>query len=108
MPFEATTGLSLIDDQKITQNHDISRHFSGQTRPIGWCFLKRPSIHRRGVLRAEVQPIAEPASAYEAALAYELEKRGLHTVRQQAVPIVYQGTRIEVLGQRVCFGALQN
>jgi integrase/recombinase XerD len=28
MPFEATTGLSLIDDQKITQNHDISRHFT--------------------------------------------------------------------------------
>lgn len=35
-------------------------------------------------------------SAYEAALAYELDKRGLRTVRQQAVPIVYQGTRIEV------------
>jgi GxxExxY protein len=35
-------------------------------------------------------------SAYEAVLAYELEKRGLRTVRQQAVPIVYQGTRIEV------------
>ena len=34
-------------------------------------------------------------SAYEAVLAYELEKRGLRTVRQQAVPIVYQGTRIE-------------
>jgi GxxExxY protein len=25
-----------------------------------------------------------------------LEKRGLRTVRQQAVPIVYQGTRIEM------------
>jgi GxxExxY protein len=35
-------------------------------------------------------------SAYEAVLAYELEKRGLRTVRQQAVPILYQGTRIEV------------
>jgi len=35
-------------------------------------------------------------SAYEAVLAYELEKRGLCTVRQQAVPIVYQGTRIEM------------
>ena len=35
-------------------------------------------------------------SAYEAVLAYELEKRGLRTVRQQAVPIVYQGTRIEM------------
>ena len=35
-------------------------------------------------------------SAYEAVLAYELEQRGLRTVRQQAVPIVYQGTRIEM------------
>jgi GxxExxY protein len=35
-------------------------------------------------------------SAYEAVLAYELEKRGLRTARQQAVPIVYQGTRIEM------------
>ena len=35
-------------------------------------------------------------SVYEAVLAYELEKRGLRTVRQQAIPIVYQGTRIEV------------
>ena len=35
-------------------------------------------------------------SAYEAVLAYELEKRGLRTARQQPVPIVCQGTRIEV------------
>jgi GxxExxY protein len=35
-------------------------------------------------------------SAYEAVLAFELDKRGLRTVRQQAVPIVYQGTRIEM------------
>jgi len=35
-------------------------------------------------------------SAYEAVLAHELEKRGLRTARQQAVPIVYQGTRIEM------------
>jgi len=35
-------------------------------------------------------------SAYEAVLAYELENRGLHVIRQQAVPIIYQGTRIEV------------
>ena len=35
-------------------------------------------------------------SAYEAVLAYALEKRGLRTVRQQTVPIVYQGTRIEM------------
>ena len=35
-------------------------------------------------------------SAYEAVLAHELEKRGLRTASQQAVPIVYQGTRIEV------------
>jgi len=35
-------------------------------------------------------------SAYEAALAFELETRGLHVARQQPVPILYQGTRIEV------------
>jgi GxxExxY protein len=34
-------------------------------------------------------------SAYEAVLAHELENRGLRTARQQMVPIVYQGTRIE-------------
>jgi GxxExxY protein len=28
-------------------------------------------------------------SVYEAALAYELEKRGLRVSRQQAVPVVY-------------------
>jgi GxxExxY protein len=35
-------------------------------------------------------------SVYEVVLAYELEKRGLRALRQQAVPIVYQGTRIEM------------
>ena len=35
-------------------------------------------------------------SVYEAVLAYELEQRGLRVVRQQAIPIVYQGTRIEL------------
>ena len=35
-------------------------------------------------------------SVYEVVLAYELEKRGLRAVRQQAIPIVYQGTRIEI------------
>lgn len=35
-------------------------------------------------------------SVYEVVLAYELENRGLGVVRQQAVPIVYEGTRIEV------------
>jgi GxxExxY protein len=35
-------------------------------------------------------------SAYEAVLAFELENRGLRVVRQQAVPIVYHGTRIEL------------
>lgn len=33
-------------------------------------------------------------SVYEAALAYELEKRGLHIVRQQAIPVVYESVRI--------------
>ena len=35
-------------------------------------------------------------SVYETVLAYELETRGLHIVRQQPIPIAYQGTRIEV------------
>ena len=35
-------------------------------------------------------------SVYEVVLASELENRGLRVVRQQAVPIVYEGTRIEV------------
>ena len=35
-------------------------------------------------------------SVYEVVLAYELENRGLRTARQQAVPVVYQGTRIEM------------
>ena len=29
-------------------------------------------------------------------LSYELEKRGLRMLRQQAIPIVYQGARIEL------------
>jgi GxxExxY protein len=33
-------------------------------------------------------------SVYEAALAYELEKRGLSVFRQQAIPVVYEGVRI--------------
>jgi GxxExxY protein len=35
-------------------------------------------------------------SVYEAVLAYELERRGLQAIRQQAIPVVWQGTRIEV------------
>ncbi len=35
-------------------------------------------------------------SAYEAVLALELEKRGLRVARQQTVPILYHGTRIEM------------
>ena len=35
-------------------------------------------------------------SVYEVVLAYELEKRGLQVVRQQAIPVVYHDTRIEV------------
>jgi GxxExxY protein len=33
-------------------------------------------------------------SVYEAALAYELEKRGLRITRQQGVPVVYEAVRI--------------
>lgn len=34
-------------------------------------------------------------SVYEAVLAGELEKRGLSVARQQAIPVVYEGTRFE-------------
>ena len=33
-------------------------------------------------------------SVYEAALAYELEKRGLRIARQQTIPVVYEAVRI--------------
>jgi GxxExxY protein len=35
-------------------------------------------------------------SVYEAVLASELEKRGLRVTRQQAIPLVYDGTRFEM------------
>jgi GxxExxY protein len=35
-------------------------------------------------------------SVYEGIRAYELEQRALRTVRQQPVPVVYHGTRIEM------------
>ena len=35
-------------------------------------------------------------SVYEAVLASELQNRGLSVVRQQAIPVVYKGTRFEV------------
>ena len=33
-------------------------------------------------------------SVYEAALAYELDKRGLSITRQQAIPVVYEAVRL--------------
>jgi GxxExxY protein len=35
-------------------------------------------------------------SAYEAVLAYELGKRGLRVARQQSVPLIYDGSQIEI------------
>ena len=35
-------------------------------------------------------------SVYEAVLASELQNRGLSVIRQQAIPVVYEGTRFEV------------
>jgi GxxExxY protein len=34
-------------------------------------------------------------SVYETVLAYELERRGLGIVRQQAIPVVYESVRLE-------------
>jgi GxxExxY protein len=33
-------------------------------------------------------------SVYQAAFAYELEKRGMRVARQQAIPVVYEAVRI--------------
>jgi GxxExxY protein len=34
-------------------------------------------------------------SVYETVLSYELTRRGLHVVRQQAIPIVYENVRMD-------------
>lgn len=34
-------------------------------------------------------------SVYDAVLVYELGRRGLHTVRQQPIPVVYEGVHID-------------
>ena len=34
-------------------------------------------------------------SVYESVMAYELEKRGLRVVRQQPIPIIYEGIHLE-------------
>jgi GxxExxY protein len=34
-------------------------------------------------------------SVYEAVMAYELTKRGLHVVRQQAIPIIWESVHLE-------------
>jgi GxxExxY protein len=35
-------------------------------------------------------------SVYDAVLAYELDRRGLHMVRQQPIPVVYEQVRIDI------------
>jgi GxxExxY protein len=35
-------------------------------------------------------------SVYEAVLSYELEKRGLSVVRQQAIPVIYDEVKLEL------------
>ena len=35
-------------------------------------------------------------SVYEAVLANELPKRGMHIIRQQPIPVVHEGTRFEL------------
>src|SRR5438477_12885587 len=34
-------------------------------------------------------------SAYEACVAYELEKMGLHVERQKPIPVIYEGVHLE-------------
>ena len=35
-------------------------------------------------------------SVYESIMAFELEKRGLRVLRRRPIPVVYEGTRIEI------------
>jgi len=63
---------------------------------------RRPASRRCGVSGAyHARPRAagipgcgSVPEVYEAALAYELEKRGLRITRQQAIPVVYQTVHI--------------
>jgi len=34
-------------------------------------------------------------SVYDTVLVYELDRRGLHTIRQQVIPVVYENVRID-------------
>jgi len=35
-------------------------------------------------------------SVYEATIAYELKRRGLEVIRQQAVPVIYEDVRLDI------------
>jgi GxxExxY protein len=59
--------------------------------------MKTPWPNRRVDAAYRVHTTLGPGlleSVYEAALAYELEKRGLRITRQQAVPVVYETVQI--------------
>jgi len=55
-------------------------------------WLSRSWMRRTACIPRSAPGLLE--SVYEAALAYELEKRGLRITRQQAIPVVYESVRI--------------
>src|ERR1700694_4529462 len=68
------------------------------SRDLYWVGMSENAVARQIVDAAyRVHTTLGPGlleSVYEAALAYELEKRGLRISRQQAIPVVYEAVRI--------------
>jgi GxxExxY protein len=70
----------------------------GLARDLYWVGMSENAVARQIVDAAyRVHTTLGPGlleSVYEAALAYELEKRGLRITRQQAIPVVYETVHI--------------
>jgi GxxExxY protein len=70
----------------------------GLARDLYWVGMSENAVARQIVDAAyRVHTSLGPGlleSVYEAALAYELEKRGLRITRQQAIPVIYETVHI--------------
>jgi GxxExxY protein len=70
----------------------------GLARDLYWVGMSENAVARQIVDAAyRVHTTLGPGlleSVYEAALAYELEKRGLRITRQQAIPVIYETVHI--------------
>ena len=70
----------------------------GLARDLSWVGMSENAVARQIVEAAyRVHTTLGPGlleSVYEAALAYELEKRGLRITRQQAIPVIYETVHI--------------